>query len=452
MNRLAGLLGAFTLLLALGCPPEHLTREEIYSPDSCVDCHSTHVDEWAMSMHAYAADDPVFLAMNRRGQEETNGELGTFCVNCHAPLAVELGEVEDGLELEDPNFPDYLKGVNCAFCHLASHSDGDSNNPIDLAGGRTLFGPFDDPTKNGAHNSAYSPMLDRNRRESTELCGPCHDIVLDNGVHLEQTFAEWNDTVFATPEILSTCGNCHMTGSNTNVPIADVDGVPARQHHDHTMPGVDVAIIPFVNNQQHEERVQSFLETTVRTEICVNSEPPAWEVLVGLENVSAGHSFPSGSSHDRRVWAEIRAYQGDDLIFESGAVPEGVPATDIINEDSQGILLRDTVLDAEGEEVHMFWDIDQEPVRNVLNGIRVFGLEEIRTWSFRGPVGTEPDRIELRVYERAIALEVLDDLVETGHLDSSLRQAMPTLELTGAQLEWTGPPLGTCVSTGPSPN
>ena len=71
------------------------------------------------------------------------------------------------------------------------------------------------------------------------------------------------------------------------------------------------------------------------------------------------------------------------------------------------------ILDAEGEEVHMFWDIDQEPVRNVLNGIRVFGLEEIRTWSFRGPVGTEPDRIELRVYERAIALEVLDDLVET---------------------------------------
>ena len=30
----------------------------------------------------------VFLAMNERGQRETGGQLGPFCVNCHAPLAV----------------------------------------------------------------------------------------------------------------------------------------------------------------------------------------------------------------------------------------------------------------------------------------------------------------------------------------------------------------------------
>jgi hypothetical protein len=40
-------------------------------------------------MHAYAAEDPVFLAMNARGQRETQGALGAFCVNCHAPLAVQ---------------------------------------------------------------------------------------------------------------------------------------------------------------------------------------------------------------------------------------------------------------------------------------------------------------------------------------------------------------------------
>ena len=42
-------------------------------------------------MHAYAAEDPVFLAMNQRGQRETNGELGDFCVQCHAPVAVHVG-------------------------------------------------------------------------------------------------------------------------------------------------------------------------------------------------------------------------------------------------------------------------------------------------------------------------------------------------------------------------
>ena len=31
-------------------------------------------------MHAYASDDPVFQAMNKRAQRETNGALGDFCV------------------------------------------------------------------------------------------------------------------------------------------------------------------------------------------------------------------------------------------------------------------------------------------------------------------------------------------------------------------------------------
>ena len=444
----ARLLLVACVLLAVGCSPDRLTREQIYDPANCQDCHSRHVQEWEMSMHAYAGDDPVFLAMNRRGQEETNGELGTFCVNCHAPLAVRLGEVEDGLELEESDFPSYLKGVNCAFCHLAAHADGEpNNNPIELAEGRTLFGPFDDPTKTPAHNAAYSTMLDRNRRESTDLCGPCHDIVLDNGVHLEQTFAEWKDTVFATPEVLSTCGNCHMRASDESIPIADVEGVPVRKHHDHRMPGVDVAITDFPGRAEYTAAVQSFLETTVRTDLCVDPEGTGWRVQVGLENVAAGHSFPSGSSQDRRVWVELRAWAGTELLLETGIVPSDVAATEVINEANPGILLRDRVFKANGDPAHMFWDIAAEPEREVLNGIRQFGFEEVRVYSFLGPAFTAPDRIELRVFERPIGLDVLDDLIESGHLDPALRSEMPTFELTGAALEWTGPPLGTCVSS-----
>ena len=50
-------------------------------------------------MHAYAADDPVFVAMNQRGQRETAGALGDFCVKCHAPVAVHDGLTTDGLNL-----------------------------------------------------------------------------------------------------------------------------------------------------------------------------------------------------------------------------------------------------------------------------------------------------------------------------------------------------------------
>jgi hypothetical protein len=439
---------ALALIAGIGCSPDRLTREQLYDPSNCTDCHERHVTEWQMSMHAYAADDPVFLAMNRRGQEETNGELGTFCVNCHAPLAVRLGEMEDGLELEDPDFPAYLRGVNCAFCHLAVHDgEEESNNPIELANGRRLFGPFDDPTKSPAHDAAYSPLLDRDRRESTDLCGPCHDIVLDNGVHLEQTFAEWKETVFATPEVLSTCGNCHMRASDESIPIADYEGVPARKHHDHRMPGIDVAITPWPGREEYTAAVQAFLETTVRSDLCVDPEGTGFRILLGLENVAAGHSFPSGSSQDRRVWAEVRAWDGDELLFETGVVPDETPAVDIINAENPGVLLRDRIFKANGDVAHMFWDVAADPERDVLNGIRQFGFEEVRQWEFLGPAFTAPDRVELRIYERPIGLDVLDDLIETGHLDPALRPEMPRFELTGARLEWTGPTLGTCVSS-----
>ena len=76
------------------------SREALMDPKTCRPCHRDHYDEWSQSMHAYAANDPVFLAMNRRGQEETAGALGDFCVRCHAPMAVLEGRTSDGLELE----------------------------------------------------------------------------------------------------------------------------------------------------------------------------------------------------------------------------------------------------------------------------------------------------------------------------------------------------------------
>src|SRR5439155_8964026 len=76
-----------------------LARAELLKPETCKTCHQDHFREWSGSMHAYASDDPVFLAMNKRGQRETAGALGAFCVNCHAPMAVREGATKDGLNL-----------------------------------------------------------------------------------------------------------------------------------------------------------------------------------------------------------------------------------------------------------------------------------------------------------------------------------------------------------------
>ena len=41
------------------------TRDALLDPATCGGCHEDHFQEWSGSMHAYAAEDPVFLAMNR---------------------------------------------------------------------------------------------------------------------------------------------------------------------------------------------------------------------------------------------------------------------------------------------------------------------------------------------------------------------------------------------------
>src|SRR5258708_7450078 len=85
--------GLALLVTLFGCEPasnEKIApkREDLLNPEKCKDCHPKYYQEWSGSMHAYAMKDPVFIAMNKRGQEETKGALGAFCVNCHAPMAV----------------------------------------------------------------------------------------------------------------------------------------------------------------------------------------------------------------------------------------------------------------------------------------------------------------------------------------------------------------------------
>ncbi len=182
-------------LLAVACSSlDRLSREEMIDPEACKDCHPAQFEEWQSSMHAHAADDPVFLALNELGQEETSGELGDFCVQCHAPMAVREGLTTDGLNLGE--VPQAYKGVTCFFCHTVDAVEGEHNNPLRLAGDLTMRGEFRDTIESGAHDSGYSTLHDRDELESSSLCGACHDIVNNAGVHLERTLLEWRESVF----------------------------------------------------------------------------------------------------------------------------------------------------------------------------------------------------------------------------------------------------------------
>lgn len=431
------------LILLAGCgkgkdePSDLASLDDLQDPKFCQECHPVHYEQWAGSMHAYAAADPVFRAMNERGQRETNGELGSFCIQCHAPLAVELGLTTDGLNIDE--VPEKYHGVTCYFCHQVEAVRGTHNNPLVLAMDKVMRGGISDPTPGSPHQSAYSELLDRSRPESAQLCGSCHDIVNPMGTHIERTFSEWQESLYArNAHFKLTCSECHMRG--TDGVAAEFDGVPLRRVHDHSMPGVDLALTDWPGIEHQRALVQDELDTTLLANLCVNSSGGTTVLSVTVENVAAGHSWPSGASADRRGWVEIIAYDQDNQVaWSTGVVADDQPVVSL--DDPYLWLFRDTHYDVNGNESHMFWEaarVDSNLLRAPItadpNHPDFVPTHDNRIFSFGG---FEPSRVTMRVRLRPIGLDILDDLIGTGDLDPAFREVMPTFDLGTTVLEWT---------------
>ena len=142
-----------TLIALTACGHDNMLRvDQLEDPKTCKGCHPNHFAQWASSMHAYASDDPLFVALNRRGQREAH--LGTFCVRCHAPMAVALG-LTDGTNFDPANLPPAARGVTCYFCHDVAKVVDDHNNGLVLAFDDTMRAGVRDPPRAGriAHGS-----------------------------------------------------------------------------------------------------------------------------------------------------------------------------------------------------------------------------------------------------------------------------------------------------------
>ena len=456
-------------------PPVSFDIEKLKDPATCKECHAQHYREWSASMHAYASKDPVFLAMNRRGQEETAGALGSFCVNCHAPMAVQEGKTTDGLDIAE--LPESLQGVTCYFCHNVAAVEGTHNNPIRLAKDTTMRGSFRDPepVANSVHASTYSRFMSGSTPESAQFCGACHDIVLPSPpappprdgtpVKLERTFSEWQDSVFSFGGDggtlgLSCSGVCHMPPPPDPFrkygPAAEKAGlkVGGRDLHEHLFPGADVALTPFPDTgdanddafleSHHRQRIQYLLDNTIQVkEICVESiDLEKVRVKVQLENIGAGHFWPSGASHDRRAWVEVNAYVDGNLVYESGTVGPGEDVTALAAANPDIWLFRDQLLGVGDKEPHMFWDIAQSNARMLPAPItRDTGLPEFytnhrsqdfpaaRAKTIAAPLDRKRLRVTVLVRLQPMGFDVLDDLIASGHLDPAIRGKMPIFNL-----------------------
>ncbi len=443
-------------------------------PNTCKDCHPKHFEQWAGSMHAYASDDPVFVAMNKRGQREA--QLGTFCVNCHAPMAVKLG-LTDGTDFDPAALPASAKGITCYFCHNVDKVTDDHNNGLVLAMDQTMRGGTSNPADTPAHDSLNDKNLMASSTNGSTMCGSCHDIVTPAGVHIERSFIEWKATIFNNPDPINgvTCSKCHM--KPTTGVIAEGPGLDVRSRtdgfHEHLWPAIDQAMTPFPGTDAQAAGIADILDPALTIigptpvagppspgGICL---PPTGILSVRMDTISVGHMYPSGSSQDRRTWLEVIAYDAsNNVVFSSGVVGDTQDPEDlndpIVNctgaQPNKCSGFWDRATKTDGTTAHMFWDIANEDSRLLKPAITLDPNAPTYDHSTTVEYDTQAvapqiDHITARIRTRPFAYATLDDLVASGDLDPSYAQQLKTLDSAGATRRWdratanTGPSMGT---------
>lgn len=457
------MMAAIVVLIgADGCGVDHEVgpRPDLLDPRECARCHPAHYQQWLGSMHAYAAEDPIFLAMNARGQRETGGTLGDFCVRCHAPVAVALGKTEDGLNLDD--LDPSLKGVTCYFCHNVesiggTHASPLPNNPLKLGLDAVMRGEFNDAIENDFHDSEYSPLLDDYTLAAGDMCGSCHDIVNGNGVHIERTHREWLDSFYDDPSpenpqlaiyYGNTCGRCHMYGAPTPMPIADYPGVRARVPRSHDMVGVDLALTDFPDSEvgpslvaRQTELMDAQRAPAVCAGLCVSdSDAGGQDVQVWLHNEAQGHAWPSGATQDRRAWLQLEAFAPEGgVVLRSGVVGDDESIDAAASLDPSLWVFRDVGRDADGAPTSMFWNIaaydsNLLPIAD-MNGLRYDrSTWRDRTWH----VDEVVERVSIQLNLRAIPFELVDELASEEMFDPDLIKArIRTNVAASTMIEWT---------------
>ncbi|HEY7536207.1 MAG TPA: multiheme c-type cytochrome [Thermodesulfobacteriota bacterium] len=432
------------------------TASDFGSPQECRQCHQRQYDEWIMSMHAYGQVSPVAFTLNEKVQEDSKGKVGVFCFKCHAPISIAIGE--DAIMPNDKRAPIGVLGVQCDSCHTIGKVHGLVSGEFPLEPGRTKFGPFGTgfngdpkPVRNSFHKSAEFDYL-----KTSEFCGSCHDVVTPKGLRVEETFAEWRDSIYAKKGI--TCQECHMRtkpgipGQKKVVgPAAIIAGVkmPERPLSNHSMIGVDYHLVdffPYPNNPGETERIQREYMQEVyelhKGSAQMEVESPEsvtpgteFQVAVHVTNTGAGHYLPSGFTVERQLWIEIIVRDTDGkLLFVSGDLDGNY---DLRNRCSQDVKLEAAPLDKylvnfQSEMIRVSPDGKEEDVflTSQANKFVKHGIPplEVRSgiYPINVPLGVKgPLSVDVRLRFRNLSPLIFDRL----GLDEKLKKRLKIIDL-----------------------
>jgi len=297
------------------------------SANTCKTCHPRQYRQWSVSQHAYAQMSPVYMAMQMAINSKNSGSTGDFCIRCHNPVGMNLGESVYTSNLNRPATS--REGITCVVCHRVKKPYGKISGRLPLEEGDVLA-----PVKGPSGNKELKRVLDKPQKyrvtadrdepgreihkeakkffQMTEpgFCGTCHDVKSPAGFRLEDAFSSFHNSPASANG--TTCQDCHM-GKEQGVdsgyargPAAVVGGEPTAPGKltNHYFAGPDYPIIHpgiFPHNKEALEfkNLRQWLKF---------DHEKGWGTDDFEQSISLDHEFPD-------AWrAPADRYDGRDML------------------------------------------------------------------------------------------------------------------------------------------
>ncbi len=272
----------FILFIAAVFVVEGDAGEKSYAPSTdCKKCHERQYLSWDADMHAKSVSEKniLFTKIFDLAMEETDGALREQCLSCHAPIAVELGDLKLKKDISE-------EGVNCDYCHTLKGVTGtDGALTLISSPGETKYGPYDDSVTE-AHKCEFSDV-----HTKADLCFKCHSTVKNaHGVELCATEPEWRGSPYEQNNLH--CQFCHMPP----IPGAAAKNGPEREKiHLHNFSGGNSS---------------EFLTQAALVDLKVEHTDSGKKLTVFVSNLNGGHYLPTASPL-RMMLLKLFAYDKD---------------------------------------------------------------------------------------------------------------------------------------------
>jgi Cytochrome c554 and c-prime len=333
----------------------HNAADEFPSSAACADCHRDITNQWAISVMSRSQLSPIDIAQTRLALKMTP-KIGSFCVDCHAPVGVQIVK-NDILPLGGANEPQAVnEGINCVACHaLGSRPPGEGRGgfpewPIGHSGATslgTMVGPplSNPPALPVPDHNALTPVYFQSKVAESQICAACHVVAVDlnhdgridesantQDLVLQTTYDEWLQYVKDEGAAARSCVDCHMptvvTPDVSHAPLGFAN--PTRSVASHTFVGVDYDLAPgaYTADQLREalaER-QALLASAARLSVRVQPVSNGrLTAVVRIQNVGDGHDLPTGFAFVRQMWLQVTASAGGKPVCLVPAAPSGGP-------------------------------------------------------------------------------------------------------------------------------